>query len=49
MECAFRIEIKKGEHAIGFEFHTLSEAEAFAETCFEACDQDTQVIMIKRG
>ncbi len=49
MEEDFRIEVRNDHATIGFEFNNMGEALTFAQTCFEACDQDTQVIMIKRG
>lgn len=49
MEEDFRIEVRNNNATIGFEFSNMGEALNFAQTCYEACDPDTEVILIKKG
>ena len=49
MEEDFRIEVRNNNATIGFEFNKFSDAMEFAQTCYEACDPDTEDILIKKG
>jgi len=47
-ECPYRIEIEQNGGKVGFEFNRFDDARDFADTCFEVCDNNTKIIIIKK-